>query len=122
MAGTPKLQQAPDVISVDGWRKLARVALALYVIALACIAGWCYQHPESWGFLANQGEDSTWIVAAVSRIGAAAIRDLVLFLVLGFLCGSACASSTRGVSIARVLASVIAGFALAVQSLLGPPA
>ena len=119
MAGTPKLQQAPDVISVDGWRKLARVALALYVIALACIAGWCYQHPESWSFWANQGEDSTWIVAAVSRIGAAAIRDLVLFLVLGFLCGSACASSRRGVSIARVLASVIAGFALAVAIAVG---
>jgi hypothetical protein len=119
MEDTPKRQQFADGTSVRGWGNWARISLVVYVIALASFAGWSRLHPENPNLLTSPGEDSIWIAEAASRIGATAIRDLVLFLVLGFLGGAACASPTRGVSIFRVIASAVAGFALSLVIALG---
>ncbi|MGB0598238.1 MAG: hypothetical protein ACPGLY_16245 [Rubripirellula sp.] len=114
MPDTPGPNQNPDQPSVTGWRKLARVSLVVYVIALAAFAGWSQLNPDVQKSAIATDEDSIWIVETASRIGVTTARDLVLFSILGFLCGAACAPSVRGASLVRVIPSVITGFAVAV--------
>ncbi|MDG2223319.1 MAG: hypothetical protein P8L85_18195 [Rubripirellula sp.] len=114
MSENPDPNQNADQPSVTGWRKLARVLLVVYVIALAGFAGWSQLNPDVQNSLIATDEGSIWIVEAVTRIGATTVRDLGLFSILGFLCGAAFAPSVRGVSLFRVFASVLVGFVVAV--------
>ncbi|MDA9857935.1 hypothetical protein N9D23_07425 [Rubripirellula sp.] len=114
MPDTPDPNQNPDQPSVTGWRKLARVSLVVYVIALAAFAGWSQLNPDVQESAIATDEDLIWIVETASRIGAATARDLAIFSILGFLCGASCAPAVRGASLVRVLPSVITGFAVAV--------
>lgn len=114
MPDTPDPNQNPDQLSVTGWRKLARVSLVVYAIALAVFAGWSQLNRDVQKSAIASDEDSIWIVETASRIGAMTVRDLGIFSILGFLCGAACAPSVRGASLVRLIPSVITGFAVSV--------
>ncbi|MEM8667808.1 MAG: hypothetical protein AAGG48_09855 [Planctomycetota bacterium] len=110
----PSYLPLEDMTSVTGWRKLARVGLFLYVIGLLGYAGYQFVQSGNPPLAEEAVEETPWIVQSVVSVGRAALWDFGRFLLLGFLCGAACGSSQWGVSIFRVIASVIMGFVLAV--------
>jgi hypothetical protein len=105
-------QRDDDDGSVRGWRQLARILLVLYVAALAGLAYWCSMNPGQWESLTWRPANAIFIAQVAGHIGSSVGKDFLLFLVLGFLTGAACAPGDRESSLIAVLFSTLVAFAL----------
>lgn len=101
-----------DENSVRGWRQLARILLVLYVAVLAGLAFWCSTNPGQWEALTWRPANAIWIVQVAGQVGSSVGKDVLLFLVLGFLTGAACAPGDREPSLIAVAFSTLVAFGL----------
>jgi hypothetical protein len=98
--------------SVRGWRSAARILLITYVGLLAALAFWCSINPGWWESQVWRPTDSIFILQVASHVASSMGKDLILFLVLGFLTGAALAPGDREPSLLAATFSTLVATAL----------